>query len=329
MVGDASSMTPLIIAALVAILTTASVLLLHSWWRQRSERRRVMRHLRQLAEGPGAGGPSTQEIFRKTGAQGARWLQALARGTPFLGGSELLLEQAGLAWSQSALTMLTFGCGFLGATLALLFGWAPLVVLAAFLAGAMMPRLFVLRQRTRRLRTIEQQLPDAIDLLGRSIRAGHAVSTGLRTVAEEARDPLASEFRRVFEEQRYGLPFEESLLSLARRVDLMDMRVMVVAVLVQREVGGNLAEILDKIAGLIRVRFTLRRQLRVYTAQGRLSGLVLGLLPPGVGTLLYLINPEYIGVLFSEPAGKIMLGAGLVMQLVGYFWISRIVKIEF
>ena len=125
----------------------------------------------------------------------------------------------------------------------------------------------------------EEMLPEAIDLLGRAIRAGHPLSAGLKMVADETTEPIASEFRRTFEEQRFGLPFEDALLAMADRVSLIDVRILTTAILIQREVGGNLAEVLDNLANVIRVRFTIRRQLRVYTAQGRFSGYVLAAAP--------------------------------------------------
>jgi tight adherence protein B len=147
-------------------------------------------------------------------------------------------------------------------------------------------------------------------------------------VSEETKDPIAGEFRQIFEEQRFGLPFEEALLGMADRNELGDVRIFVTALLVQREVGGNLAEILDKISHTIRARFTIRRQLRVFTAQGRLSGYVLGAMPIVVGLGLYALNPEYIALLFTETIGRFLLIGALTMQIIGYLWIRKIVNIE-
>jgi tight adherence protein B len=178
------------------------------------------------------------------------------------------------------------------------------------------------------LQIVGEQLAEAIDLLTRAIRAGHALTTALRMVADESADPLASEFRRVFDEQKYGMRFEESLRGLTRRIELADVRVMVIAILVQREVGGNLAEILDNIAKLIRTRFSLRRQVRVYTAQGRMSGWVLGGLPVALGGVIYLMNPDYIGLLFVDPTGKKLLVGGLVWMAMGIFTMKKMVAFK-
>jgi tight adherence protein B len=193
----------------------------------------------------------------------------------------------------------------------------------------MLPSLVLRRRRARRLAMLEQQLPEAVDLLGRSIRAGHALSVGFRTVAEESPEPIAGEFRRLAEEQRYGRPFEEAITAMTERVPLPDMRIFATAVLIQREVGGNLTEILDKLAYLIRQRFTLQRQVLVYTAEGRMSAIVLGLLPTAIGAMLYLSNPDYLKGMFEHPLGRFLAGAAVTLQAVGYLWARRLTRLDF
>jgi tight adherence protein B len=171
-------------------------------------------------------------------------------------------------------------------------------------------------------------LPEAIDLLGRAIRAGHPLSAGLKMVADETTEPIQSEFRRTHEENRFGLPFDDALLAMADRVNIVDVRILVTAILIQREVGGNLAEVLDNLASVIRVRFTIRRQLRVYTAQGRFSGYVLAVLPIAVGAAIYSLNPPYIRLLFTDPMGKLMLLTAVIFQIIGFLWIRKIIDIE-
>ena len=146
--------------------------------------------------------------------------------------------------------------------------------------------------------------------------------------ADEGSEPVASEFRRVFEEQRFGLPLQDSLLGMADRVNLVDVRILVTAILIQREVGGNLAEILDNLSNVIRARFTIRRQIKVYTAQGRMTGYLLALLPFFLFTILYWVNPEYMSVLFRDPIGKMLTAVALTMQLAGFLWIRKIINIE-
>jgi len=154
------------------------------------------------------------------------------------------------------------------------------------------------------------------------------LSAGLKMAADEATEPVAGAFRRVFEEQRFGIPFEDALLGLADRIDLVDVRILVTAILIQREVGGNLAEVLDKISHTVRARFTIRRQVRVYTAQGRFSGYVLAVLPIAVGSAIFAINREYMLILFRDPLGHWLLPIGVMLQILGYVWIRRIVHIE-
>ena len=147
-------------------------------------------------------------------------------------------------------------------------------------------------------------------------------------VADETQEPIAGEFQRTFEEHRFGVPFEDAIQDLADRVDIVDVRILVTAILIQREVGGNLAEVLDNLASVIRARFTIRRQLRTYTAQGRMSGYVLAALPIVVGGVIYLLNPDYGILMFTHPMGRVMLGMAVVMQIIGYLWIRKIINID-
>ncbi|HEM46914.1 MAG TPA: hypothetical protein ENO23_07705, partial [Alphaproteobacteria bacterium] len=203
-----------------------------------------------------------------------------------------------------------------------------LYMLVGAALGSAGPYMYVKRRKRQRVEAFEEGFPEAIDLLARSIRAGHAFATGLKVVAEEAQDPVASEFKTVFEEQKFGLPLEESLLGLADRIDLVDIRIFVTAILVQRDVGGNLAEILDKISYTIRERFMIQRQIRVYTAQGRMTGYLLAVLPIIMGFLIFMLNPEYMSILWEEAVGRLLIAAAFVLQIIGFIVIRRIVDIE-
>ena len=196
------------------------------------------------------------------------------------------------------------------------------------IVGALAPYLYMRNRRARRISAFEGNLPEAIDLLARAIRAGHPLSSGFKMVADEMQDPIATEFRQTFEENRFGVPFEDAIQEMSDRVDLVDVRILVTAILIQREVGGNLAEVLDNLASVIRARFTIRRQLRVYTAQGRISGYVLAALPIVVGAIIYLLNPEYGMLMFTHSLGRFFLGLALVMQLLGFLWIRKIINID-
>jgi tight adherence protein B len=182
--------------------------------------------------------------------------------------------------------------------------------------------------RRRRLRKFEEHFPEALDLLGRAVRAGHAFTTGLEMIAKESAEPIASEFRTAFEEQNFGLPLRDALLNMAERVPLIDVRFFVTALLVQKETGGNLAEILDSLARVIRERFRIYREVKTRTAQGRLTAGILIALPIGMAIALSIVNPAYMRVLFDDPKGPTVLAIAGFMQLVGSLLIWKIISIE-
>jgi tight adherence protein B len=233
-----------------------------------------------------------------------------------------------MTWSLGTFLLISAGAA-LGLAIfgILLTGFFAVGVIGAAV-GAMLPLVYARRKRNRRMQDFEEALPDALDLLARAIRAGHPIGSGIKIVADEANEPVAGEFQRTFEEQRFGLPFDDTMLALAVRVPLIDLRMLVTAILIQREVGGNLAEVLDNLGEVIRQRFTVHRQLRVHTAQGRMSGYVLAVLPIAVGSIIYMANPEYIGLLFSHQLGRLMLIGAISLQLLGFLWIRRIINIE-
>jgi len=293
------------------------------WWRRRKAGKQLQRIM--------GGGPDHEtalQLVRDREGQRRSRLGGLFRGLPGAVEVRELLRQARLDWSVGFYLLLTLGLAAgLGAAAYLLSGWVLLTV-AATAIGAWLPYLHANRRRRGFSEAFEEQLPEAIELLTRAIRAGHPLSSGLRMVAEEGPPVVAEEFRQTFEEQRFGLPFSDALMGMVDRVDLVDVRIFVIAVLVQREVGGNLAEILENLAHTIRGRFYIRRQLRVYTAQGRLTGWILALLPPLVVVAAFLIQPDYIMTLFTNFFGVFLVIIAVVLQVVGVLWIRKIVNIE-
>ncbi|MDH3222469.1 MAG: type II secretion system F family protein [Gemmatimonadota bacterium] len=249
------------------------------------------------------------------------------KALPWFADIEILIEQAGGGTLQAFL-LAAVGLTFAFGISALVFSGSLLVGVAAAVFGAVIPYVYLRLKRKRRYRAFEAGLPESIDLMTRAIRAGHPFSAGVGMVAEEAPAPVSTEFQRLFDEMRFGLPFEEAVLGMTDRVDLVDTRMFATAVLVQREVGGNLAEILDNLAGTIRSRFSIRRQLRVITAQGRLSGYILSVLPIAVGFGLFLISPDFMAPLLESPVGHALIMASVVAQVLGYLWIRQIVNIE-
>jgi tight adherence protein B len=203
--------------------------------------------------------------------------------------------------------------------------WAPF---AAAVFGLALPTLVLMKKRSSRLKKFEEQFPEALDLLSRAIKAGHAFQTAMGMVAEELPEPVGPEFRKTFEQQNFGLPLREALNQMTDRIPIIDVRFFVTAVLIQRETGGNLSEILDNLAHVVRERFKVLRQVRVHTAHGRFTGWVLLALPAARAIALSFINPEHMDLLFDERMGQMMLMGAVVMQAIGYVWIRQVIKIE-
>ena len=203
-----------------------------------------------------------------------------------------------------------------------------LIAAGASVVGALLPLGYVAFKRKRRLREFEKNFPEAIDLLGRAVRAGHAFSTGIEMISQELPEPVAGEFRITFEEQNFGLPLKEALLNLAERVPLIDVQFFVVAILIQKETGGNLAEILDNLSRVVRERFKIYGEVRTRTAQGRMTAGILIALPPLMALMLQVVNPDYIGILFKDPVGPYILASAAIMQVIGSAILWKIVHIE-
>ena len=203
-----------------------------------------------------------------------------------------------------------------------IFGWA------GALLGFFVPYAYASHMRQKRFQRFEEKFPEAIDTLARAVRAGHAFTTALEMIANEVSEPVAGEFRQLYEEQKFGLPVRDALINLADRLPLVDVKFFVTAVMLQRETGGNLAEILDNLSYVIRERFKILRQVRVHTAQGRLTMVLLMALPPTIVVVMLTINPGFIRPLFTDPLGHALIVAGITLQTLGYFFIRRIIRIQ-
>jgi tight adherence protein B len=239
-----------------------------------------------------------------------------------------LIDQSGVKMTPAGVLTLSVIIGAALGLAASMIVRVPTVSVAAVFIGAALPFLFLMQKRSARHRRFEEQFPEALDLLSRAVRAGHAFQTALGMVADELPDPVGTEFKKTFEQQNFGLPLNDALNELATRTRLLDVRFFVTAVTIQRETGGNLAEILDNLAEVVRERFKLLRQVRVHTAHGRYTGYVLLALPAALGVALAFISPEHMNTLFTHTMGKTMLVGAAVMQTVGYFWIRQVIKIE-
>jgi len=238
------------------------------------------------------------------------------------------LEQGGLDWSPETFLLISLGsaAAFFVATFLLADGLVAAVVAAVAL---FLPWLYVSRKRAKRAAAFEAAFPESLDLLTRALKAGQAFASGIQVISEEAEEPVRSEFRQVHEEVRFGFPVNESLEALADRVDLVDVRLFVTAILIQRESGGNLAEKLENLSEVIRARFKFRRQVRVHSAHGRMTGTIIGLLPVVVAAAVYALNPEYMRPMFTETLGRWMLLGAFVSMMIGFFLIRRITQVQY
>jgi tight adherence protein B len=244
--------------------------------------------------------------------------------------AERLLETAALKWGAAGLlhrSIAMFLVGFLSVALVTRNarpGFAMLVGLALFV----LPHEYVRRRAGRRVRAFEEQFPDCLEFLSRSMRAGHAFSVALEIVHQEFSEPVAGEMRRTFEEQNLGQPLDVVLRKLAERIPSLDVSLFVSAVLLQKRTGGNLAELLDKLAHIMRERFKLRARVRAVSAQGIMSGRILAAIPAGVAVIMFVVNPGYARFFVDDATGHVMVAASLGMQFLGYLVIRKIVHIE-
>jgi tight adherence protein B len=240
----------------------------------------------------------------------------------------LLIEQSGVQTTPGAILVSSFGAASVAALLTAVFVPYLIVVPFAALMAGFLPFVWLRWKRSSRLKKFEEQFPDALDVLSRAVRAGHAFQAALGMAADELPWPVGPELKKAFDQQNFGLPLRDALGQLADRVPILDVRFFVTAVLIQRDTGGNLAEILDNLAAVVRERFKIQRQVRVHTAHGRFTGFVLLGLPIFLAIALTMIDPEHMTPLFHDHLGQMMLAVILVMQAVGYVWIRRVMKIE-
>ncbi|MGO9677169.1 MAG: type II secretion system F family protein [Candidatus Sulfotelmatobacter sp.] len=255
-------------------------------------------------------------------------LDSLLRRSARVSAMQEALLQAGMKFRAGNFLVLCLACGAVAGFAALVWSRNPAITWAALIIGAFIPYASVSYRRQKRFEKIEELFPEAIDTLARAVRAGHAFTTALEMISNETTEPLAGEFRKLFEEQKFGMPVRDALMNLTERVPLVDVKFFVTAVMLQRETGGNLAEILDNLSYVIRERFKIQRQVRVHTAQGRLTMALLMAMPPTVVTILAIFSPEFVRPLFYDPIGHTLLVASIALQTIGYFVIRKIIKIQ-
>lgn len=271
-----------------------------------------------------AGGEHEGETELTLGGKVSVYLQRYRFSTRL----ELLLSQAHSTWTLGSMALLSTG---VAATLSMLsfliVPFAP-IALAGAVLGVSLPYLWLCRKRSVRLAAFNRVLPDAIDLMARALRAGHSIQQSLELIAEQSSPPLSGEFAQVHQQQKFGIPFRDALLQMTHRIPSRDLHFVVTAILVQKETGGDLIDILDRTTEVIRDRLRVQGEIQVYTAQGRLTGWILSLLPVVMLAFISLVTPTYSFVLFHDPVGQKLLCTGTVMILVGSFLIRRIVDVE-
>jgi tight adherence protein B len=292
------------------------------------ERRRLSRRLLDLSSAPEAV-EGEESLVRRDPIGPLPVIDKLVSGTKAGSWLAKLIEQAGARTTPSAILVMTLGMAIVFMLLGNVFaGRIPYLPLLIGAMGGVVPISVLMYKRSARIGKFEEQFPEALDLLSRALRAGHAFQTAMGMVADDLKEPVGPEFKKTFDQQNYGLPLRDSLFQLADRIPLMDVRFFVTAVLIQRDTGGNLAEILDNLSHVVRERFKIRRQIRTHTAHGRFTGLVLLALPAGLGMILTFLSPDHMGPLFSNPMGQQMIIAAIIMQTIGFFWIRKILQIE-
>lgn len=288
--------------------------------------RRLERRLRTLSAGDHGG--ELMALLKQRNLSDSAWLERLLLAVPRIAAIDRWLQQSGLSITVARLMLISAGC----ISLALVLGWvarAPLGIVFSLAAlGAALPLVFVAHARAGRLRRFDEQLPDALDLIARALRAGHAFPSAMQMVGTESMEPIATEFQITFEEINYGVSANDAMLNLATRVPSMDLRYFIIAVILQRETGGNLAELLGNLSQLIRERFKLLGRIRVLAAEGRLSAYILTTLPFAAALVIFAVNPKFMSVLWRDPAGLQVIWACLVMLVLGVLWMWRIVKIR-
>lgn len=287
---------------------------------------RLERRLRAVSAGQH--GSESISLVRKRSYDELSVIERAFMRLPRVHQLDRLMEQAGSTQTVPQFVILSVILA-IGALLATTLLHLPLaVVLALPIVTGLYPFARLLGLRRKRLRQFEEQLPGALDLISRALRAGHAFSGGLDMVGKEANEPIAGEFRTTFDEVNFGIPMHEALLNLVARVPVIDLRYFVIAVLLQRDTGGNLAELLDNLSALIRARFRLMGTIRALSAEGRLSAWILSLLPFFAAMMMYMIRPELMSLLWTDPVGPALMASAIVMMIFGIIWMRQIIKIR-
>lgn len=290
-------------------------------------RRKMMTRLTALQE-VSVRNEDIPDVLRRELLSDMPLLNRILATAPGITNLRLLLEQAAIEMQVGTFVLICVALAFAGLAITFFIGFPIYLAVVAAVLGSVIPFLVASFLRQRRFDKFEEQFPEAMELLGRAVRAGHAFTTGFELIGKELPDPLGEEFRTAFQQQSLGLPLKDALGNLAVRMPLPDVRIFVSSLQIQRESGGNLGEILDTLSHIVRERFKLRRQVRIYTAEGRLSMYMLTAIPIVAFLGLLLLQPEYLAPMLTDRRGHIGLAVAVILQVIGYIVISRIIKIK-
>jgi tight adherence protein B len=318
-----------LITVIVFAVVAGSVFMIGSVLDQRSARARLLRDRLAAVQKAAEREPSEElALLRDEMLSEIPALDKMLRRSESISDFQALLTQAGIETRAGNMLLLSVVAAVVAGAIALLVGRAVIFGWAGMVVGAILPYAYASYRRGKRFQKFEELFPEAIDTLARAVRAGHAFTTALELIANEVAEPVSSEIRKLFEEQKFGMPVRDALVNLAERVPLVDVKFFVTAVMLQRETGGNLAEILDNLSYMIRERFKIQRQVRVFTAQGRLTMLLLMAMPPVVVVVMLVMSPSFIRPLFDDPLGHTAIVIAITLQTVGYFVIRKIIRIQ-
>jgi len=326
------NLSPSTLFPIIASVVFLSVMLLVGaialFWRARRgiDAVRLDRRLGQLSQTAGTDG--LRPLLKQRKSSEISFLARILDGLSFTSSLGRYLAQSGLKWTVGRLVLTCVTAAALGCAVSTAMGSPAYFGIACALVSGLIPWVYVARTRAKRMRKLEQQLPDALDLITRAMRAGHSLPLGIQLLTEEMPDPVGSEFRIVHEQVSFGVSLQQALTNLCDRVPLTDYRYFVVSILIQRQSGGNLTEVLGNLSRLIRERLKLLARVRVLSAEGRMSAWILGLLPFFIGTMLQIFNPNFMTPMWTDPMGIQMVQILLSLMALGAFVLTRIVKIR-
>jgi tight adherence protein B len=322
-------MSPILLAIIVFVVVAGVAFALLSLVNQRNAQARLIKErLANEQKAPERSPDEELALLRDEQLSNIPALDSILRRSSRVSEMQAMLAQGGLNLRAGNFLGICALSGVVIGLVAYVLSSRAEVGWVAVLVGAILPYAYASIRRNQRFEKFEELFPEAIDTLARAVRAGHAFTTALELITDEISEPIAGEFRQLYEEQKFGMPVRDALMNLTERVPLVDVKFFVTAVMLQRETGGNLAEILDNLSYVIRERFKIQRQVRVYTAQGRLTMALLMGMPPIIVAVMLLLNPGFIRPLFADPIGHALVVGGITLQTVGYFVIRKIIRIQ-